>query len=510
MKTLSCCLLISILAAFPLLHADDWPQGSGVKGNFQTQQSAQTEWSVARNQNIVWKRELPETGQSTPVVSRGKVFFTTMKPVTSDSKIGKDISAWCCDAENGAVLWKQEIVGKHPLKLSGCFGDSTGPPAVTDGQRVVFVNASSGITCFSIDGKKLWHQDFLSVARGIPFLHDGKFIFTRQIYPPEGDGRFPHKYAEAPEEMWTQLQALDMRTGEITWTSKCGINMGVSVTPQQLSNGRDVVVAGRGGGHGPPEKPNGISLVDLANGATIWTLPLENFNATMSFGIYKDQVQLFHGTNHLSVDAFSGKILKQVSLVNNVSVCRWKQSKPTHSLETLKKSKTRNITQTSNLLVGKWNYFRNYTLPLLGRVNVETNDVEYLELPLQLSRMPGLEDQFLWFDPNQKKIETQTVVPNSMTNSRGFVVFGDKRSKGSGWGHIAAPSPTISGDNLYVPVMNGTVYVLNWNTETLDEKSIVAINDLGLAGQAYTRASLSFSNGHVFAHTLRELICIGQ
>ncbi|MDA7909245.1 PQQ-binding-like beta-propeller repeat protein, partial [bacterium] len=92
----------------------------------------------------------------------------------------------------------------------------------------------------------------------------------------------------------------------------------------------------------------------------------------------------------------------------------------------------------------------------------------------------------------------------------GFVVFGDKRSKGSGWGHVAAPSPTVSGDNLYVPVMNGTVYVLNWKQETFNKKSIVAINDLGLAGKAYTRSSLSFANGNAFAHTLRELICIGK
>lgn len=39
---------------------------------------------------------------------------------------------------------------------------------------------------------------------------------------------------------------------------------------------------------------------------------------------------------------------------------------------------------------------------------------------------------------------------------------------------------------------------------------IAAINDLGPAGQSYTRASLSFANGHAFAHTIRELICIGK
>ena len=95
-----------------------------------------------------------------------------------------------------------------------------------------------------------------------------------------------------------------------------------------------------------------------------------------------------------------------------------------------------------------------------------------------------------------------------MQNSRGFVVMGDARSKGNGWGHIAAPSPTVAGENLYVPVMNGTVYVLKRDSEVLDESAIVGINDLGPAGQSWTRGSVSFADGRAFAHTIRELICI--
>lgn len=88
--------------------------------------------------------------------------------------------------------------------------------------------------------------------------------------------------------------------------------------------------------------------------------------------------------------------------------------------------------------------------------------------------------------------------------------MGDKRSKGNGWGHVAAPSPSVAGDHLYVPVMNGTVYVLKANAEKWDESAIVSINDLGPAGQSWMRASLSFSEGRIFVHTMRELICIGE
>jgi hypothetical protein len=95
-----------------------------------------------------------------------------------------------------------------------------------------------------------------------------------------------------------------------------------------------------------------------------------------------------------------------------------------------------------------------------------------------------------------------------MKNSRGFEVVGDERSRGNGWGHVATQVPTAIGDHLYVPVMGGTVYVLKHGVERLDERALVSLNDLGPAGEAWNRASLSFSKGRLFAHTIKEVICI--
>jgi len=511
-------LLLLLLLTLTATPAADWPQAAGASGSFRSKHPAPTSWSVVQEKGLRWKTILPETGQSTPVIANGKVFFSTLKPVEKDSDLGKDIVAWCLDASNGSVLWEKPIPGKHPLRLSGCFSDSSAPPAVSDGERVVFINASGGIQCFTVGGEPQWRKETLSVGRTLPFLHQGKLVFTRQIYPPEPDGNFPHKYADSPREMWTQLQALDMKTGETLWTTECGVNMGCAILPETLPDGRSVSVVGRGGGHGPPEKPAGISLVDLADGSTIWTLPLDGFMATMSYRIHGGNLHFFHADEHLSVNAGTGEILTRVSIVNDVKVRAFdRENMPGRKWETESLSsgkKKRMITQTSNLLVGPWHYFRSYTRPWLGRVDVRTGKVEYLELPLQLKReWDSEEDQLLYFkEPAKKgdpKLEQQVWVPNSMKNSRGHVVFGDKRSKGSGWGHVASPSPSVAGDHLYIPVMNGTVYVIRWDTEVLDENAIVAINDLGPVGESYTRASLSFADGLIYAHTLRELICIG-
>ena len=514
-------VLTSFFMSAASLLAGDWAQGAGPSYNFRTSEAAPVKWSVVNKQNILWKITKPETGQGVPVISQGKVFFSSMKELPGDAQYGKDIIAWCCDANTGKVLWQKTIEGGHLTRLSGCFTDASAPPPLVTGENVIFTNSSGRITCFDFKGEVLWSKKQLSVGRTLPFLHKGNYVYTRQTYWPDEKGHFPQKRKDTSLKVWTQLEALNVKTGEPVWNSVCGVNMGCAITLQKLSDGKEVIVCGRGGGHGPPEKPHGISLIDANDGKTLWTLPLEKFMATQTFSIHNDQVHLFHEGEHLSVDAKTGKIVKRVNFLADVSIRKMLDGKRTSVTESIKKTKSRMITQTSNLLVGKYHYFRSYTMPYLGRVNVETGKVEYLELPLQLKREEGQDDQFKWYsakvsdsgDKKKKKaaaVNSQYFVPNELKNSRGFTVFGDKRSKGNGWGHIAAAVPSVAGDHLYVPVMSGTVYVIKWNADTLDENAIAAINDLGPVGQSFTRATLTFANGKIYAHTIKEVICIGE
>jgi hypothetical protein len=235
----------------------------------------------------------------------------------------------------------------------------------------------------------------------------------------------------------------------------------------------------------------------------------------MSYRVRNDEVHIFHSGEHISIDAITAKVLRRVSIVGDISVRKWAGDRYVCSVETLNASKkSRMITQTSNLLVGNYHYFRCYTRPWLGRVNVTNGNVEYLELPLQLKTVGTAASELLWFQPSMAEksrgLNQQSFTPNSLTNSSGFVVSGDKRSRGNGWGHIASPVPSVAGAHLYIPVMNGTVYVVRWDSDKLDEQALVGINDLGTAGESWTRASLSFSAGRIYAHTIKELICIEQ
>jgi acetyl esterase/lipase len=514
----------------------EWPQGSGPNSSFRFGQhrpvTVPKRWSVTRNENILWQKTLPETGQSTVVISSGRLFFTTMKPVDQDSELGHDIVAWCCDAETGETLWTRDIPAKHPLRLSGCFSDSSSPPAVADGERVCFFNASGRISCFDFDGKGQWTREVMPVGRTIPFRIDGLVAYIRQTYMPDEHGHFTHEHKNAPLEEWTQVEAFDLKTGEPQWETRCGSNMGCIPLLQTLSDGRRVIVLGRGGGHSPPEKPEGISLVDAADGSTIWTLPLPSFMSTMTLNVVRDQVLVFHGGEHLWVDAMNGKIVKRVSIIENVPVRLRSGDAWTTESQTLKPGRNkREIIQQSNILVGSYHFFRSYTQPWIGRVHIESGKVEYLQLPVQ--SQPGssrAEDQLLWTPEDlsaeqiaalqrgaKKKKSTNGVsitkwafALNDMKNSRGRVVMGDARSKGNGWGHHASAIPTAIGDYLYVPIMSGNVYVLRPDVKSLDENALISVNDLGTIGQSWNRASISYSRGRLYAHTIGKLICIGE
>ena len=366
----------------------------------------------------------------------------------------------------------------------------------------------------------------MPVGRTQPFLQHGNVVFIRQNYMPDEHGHFTHDHKDAPPEQWTNLQALNLERGDVAWTSTCGVNMGCIPLPVTGPDGSETILVGRGGGHSPPEKPEGVSLISAVDGSTIWTLPLKGFMSTQTYGVYNGQALIFHGDQHLWVDMKAGKITKQVSITKDVPVRRFVDGRFVNTTESLPAKGKRCIIQQSNLLLGRYHYFRSYTHPYIGRVDAVTGDVQYLHVPIQMQRNADGDDKMLWDvsddakaiarDKKNRPFGCSTTVSyaafdlNDVRNSRGFVVMGDIRSQGNGWGHHAAAIPSAAGRHLYMPIMSGMVYVLKWNDEKLTESSLVAINDLGPINKTWTRSSLSFANGKIYARTIKELICIGS
>jgi hypothetical protein len=212
----------------------------------------------------------------------------------------------------------------------------------------------------------------------------------------------------------------------------------------------------------------------------------------------------FHQGKHLVFDSNMGKILREQPLYESARL--WKRDPEKDDWQFVKNAAVRAgkghpNTNQANLAVGDWHWFLSHNIHYLGRVHVESGEVEYLELPAQLIASDKSRDQDPWLWGQGSK-------SNRPLNARGFAV-GDKGHHGTGWGHISAASPVLVGRHLFLPVVTGTVYVIDTSAKRLSPQSLVAVNDLGPGEQTWTLASLSYAEGRLFAHTMREIICIG-
>ena len=151
----------------------------------------------APDKNVRWRMSLPGPGNSSPIVSRGRVFVTCAE----DS--GKKRNLYCFDRRTGAQLWVRtvEFPTIEPTHQSNPYCGST---PVADGARVVVWHGSAGVFCYNFDGTKVWEKD-LGAARhewgyaSSPILHRGKVLLN---FGP-GSRTF--------------LAALDLKTGELLW-----------------------------------------------------------------------------------------------------------------------------------------------------------------------------------------------------------------------------------------------------------------------------------------------------
>lgn len=488
-------------------HAEDWPQAAGPNGNFAVKGNAPADFSATHLRNILWRTPLPSTGQGTPIVSNGRVFVTSHEPITADTRSGSNILGMCFEAATGRKLWERTIPGVRDTELSSLFSDNTAASPVADGHRICFVNVGGSIKCFDFDGRQLWSYDWVPFGRHHarlhePILHDGNVITVQY---PHRDLQLLHTTKEGAQPLgrehryWTHLQAFDLETGRRKWIAETGTSVHQTSLLGRTAGGVNAVLTGRGGGHQPPEEPYGLSLVNADDGKTIWDLPIQGYPSAQNACWNATHAYAFAGKEHLTIDIASGRIVRRSSLVEGVTITRRDGSGYARLTNATLPGFRQPLTKNSNVLARRYHYFRANDSFMIGRVNLDSGAVEYLQVPVQVVRRAGQKDEVLW----------EKALPNDMKNFAGFVASEDKRNAGNGWGHVSAASGTVIGWKLYLPTMIGMVYVIDWNAERFDEKALLSISDLGPATETWSLSSLSFSDGRIYARTLKELICIG-
>lgn len=488
--------------------AQNWPQASGPNLNWKADGAdPPLEWSVVGGKNILWRTTLPEGGQSAVTIWGDRAFVTTHRPMdeTSD-RLEPNIVGYCLDANTGSILWKVDLPGTDPVQTAGIFSDATVFAPIADGEHVWFFNRCGSMGCFDFDGKPVWLREFRPRTRHTnrecePILVGDKII-TVEVRNKEAAQKLerhkPVPEGIEPRDVWTYLHAIDKKTGKVVWIEEAGTCVHNTPMAGQLPDGRWAIVHGRGGGHGPLEEPYGVSLTLLDSGKTLWSREVKGDSSYNSHW-NAQHVFWFQGPNHLVLDTTTGEILRTQNVTENVDVTDAETGKRETGIA-IKGGKRMPLTNQTNIVVGDWHYFLAHDITAIGRVHLETGAVEYLRVPAQL--VAGAEPKRTW--------DIKEALPNDTKNSRGIDIALDKRAKGTGWGHVSAASPILVNRHLFFPIMNGTVYVIDAFAETLDEKALVAVNDLGPAGETWTLASFSYANGRLWMHTMKEVICIGK
>ena len=507
LRRLACLTILTLTGATGKLEARDWPQAAGPNGDFQVNGTAVSDFSVTHDRNILWRAKLPNTGQGTPIVSNGRVFVTSHEPITADSEYGSNIVGICFAADTGKELWRRTIPGVRNTDLSSLFSDNTAASPVTDGERVCFVNVGGAIKCFDFGGQEQWSYDWVPFGRHHarlhePILHDGNVItvqYRDRDLKPIHTTKPGAKPLGRERKYWTHLQAFDLQTGKRNWIAKTGTSIHQTSLIGKTANGTTAILTGRGGGHQPPEEPYGMSLVNARDGSTLWDAAIPGYPSAQNATWDGQHAYGFAKKEHLTVDIKTGEVIRRISLVEDVTITRHEDGKyVTRKNAKLTKFK-RPITKNTNILAGRYHYFRANDAFMIGRVNLDTGEVEYLQVPVQVVRHKGEKDEVLW----------DKALKNDMKNADGFVATSDKRNAGNGWGHVSAAPGIVVGDKLYFPTMIGMVYVVDWAAQQLNEKALLSISDLGPATETWSLSALAYANGHIYARTLKELICIG-
>lgn len=498
-----------------------WPQSAGPDANWKvkTTHDIPYEFSVRSGQNILWTMDLPEVGQGGITIWGDKIFLTVMDPLyeerEKDDLKTNTILALCIDSKERKILWQKKLVGSALSPYFFGFSDSTTPAPVTDGNFVWFFNASGKIACFDMDGVLIWERNWKPVEE----LDEVHFPFNKQLEPILHNNLLitMETYWEQDgnrEYGWNYLYGLDKMTGDVVWISEDALTHYSTPTFNTTELGTPAMLIGRGAHHKVPESPKGCSLVDLNTGKTLWQYKTDEGMAMYNAIWTKDYALWFTETENYihKIDTKTGTLIEKISLASGIDVRSYDTLHQQYDFrENISFADSLNVFPAwyTNIIVDDKCYFmcfkKNKRLKLVepeyafGRVDLNTNKVEYLEVPVQYE-FEGEEKKLIW----HQDLKTET------KNVRGLDVTFDQRSKRDGWEWNFNPNPILINEKLFFTTMSGIVYCFDTSTKSFDQSALVSINDLGPKGKTWTLNTPSYSDGKIYHRTSKQLICIGS
>ena len=507
----------------------NWNQAAGPDGTWRVDvPDAPAHWSVAANQNILWKAPLPSEGQGGIAIWGDTLYLTTFAEFAG-SKNSATIMGHAIDKANGKIKWSVKLQGNGKLSpMCYSYSDATSWSPVVDDKSVCFFNSTGEMGCWDFAGKELWRRSFPGQPEHFPFNRQHEPILfndTLITLSPLGDGDPPGK---AGQGEWNYLHGIDKATGKTKWIAEAASTFYNTAVMGKLGDGTPAVLHGRGGPHGVAERPVGLTMTSLAPGNEGKTLWQYDGSGTALYTMTWESKYAYWFTtvpneSHVVLDASTGKVLRTQSLFQKADVRFWDGTKYVLHADV----NIRDLTDPSyggtkmhvmpnwhtNIAAGGYHWFLTSTNNnrsggagghsgpphCVGRVNIETGKVEYLEVPVGVDRGAGKPERFLY----GKSLTT------TAADIKGNDLAADGRSHTDGW-EIPAffPSPLALGNKIYFGTTMGVTYVLDATAAVLDEHALLGVGDLGPNGQTWSLAGPSYSGGVLYHHSSKEVVAI--
>jgi outer membrane protein assembly factor BamB len=182
--------------------ADEWTQFRGPTGDGVSMAThVPINWTAT--DHVVWKKEIPGSGWSSPVLSRGKLYLTTATEVSKDVM---SLRALCVDAADGHIVWNVELFQPEPdaVKEHHSKNGVASPSPIVTSDRLYVHFGHLGTAALDLNGNVLWRQTKLTYLPrhgngGSPVLVGNSLIFS----------------CDARTDPF--VAALDCETGDVRW-----------------------------------------------------------------------------------------------------------------------------------------------------------------------------------------------------------------------------------------------------------------------------------------------------
>ncbi len=227
---ISFCAVLLAALAMAAQAPDDWPRWRGPSNDGMARGDAPLNWSD--RDHIAWKAPVPGRGHSSPVVWGDRIFLTAAVPTgntpaapsadaapaggarrgmpggTVGSQPEHKLVVLAFDRKTGKQLWEKvaRVVTPHEgyHRQYGSFASNS---PVADSKHVIAFFGSSGVYCYTHDGRLVWQKDFgiklsmlLAFGEGAGAALDGNTLVL--LFDHEAD---------------SFIVALDKNTGRELW-----------------------------------------------------------------------------------------------------------------------------------------------------------------------------------------------------------------------------------------------------------------------------------------------------